>query len=88
MQRTATFSSPRSDPVSGRTSVTGRVRNPKALVGQLAAKAAKRLGLKGYEIISRHHPNTVIDPDTPFEEMQDSDFVLSPEYTPAAELGV
>jgi hypothetical protein len=83
MERTLTFRSRRPDPATGRSCFRGVLRNADAPVGRVAAQLAQRLGIAGnYEIISQKRGVTV-DPSSTLAELEEDEFVISPEYTPA-----
>jgi hypothetical protein len=78
MERTLTFKSLRGE------SFRGRVLNPQAPIGRVAAKCANRFGIAGsFEIISPRGMTVPADTtlgDLPEEE---NEYVLSSELTPA-----
>ena len=89
LERILTFRSRRPDPSTGRSSISGVVKNPSAPLGRVASRLAKRFGIAGtYEIISRKRGLT-LDPNTTLSQLpaEEDDFVLSPEYTPASRAG-
>ena len=78
MERTLTFKSLRGE------SFRGRVKNPAAPIGRVAAKCADKLGIAGsFEIIS---PRGVTVPaDTTLGDLpeDEDEYVISSELTPA-----
>jgi hypothetical protein len=67
----------------GRKPITGRVRNPDARLGDVAARVANRVGIAGaFEALDPR--GRVISPDTPLDDLpEDEPVTLASDLTPA-----
>jgi len=69
--------------VLGREPVSGKVKNPHATLGKVAAKVASKMGLAGsYEAVNKK--GEVLSPDTRLVDLPDEEITLASELTPAA----
>ena len=74
--KTLTFRTP------GREPLTGRVKNPSAKLGAVAAKVAARFGIAGtFECIGKQ--GEALDPETPLSDLPEEEITLASELTPA-----